>query len=1016
MALGVGIGGGGREFVHWLGENVGLGDLSHVHRNARGMEWTFDGGRIVDGAAIPPADAHRVDIGRIRIEVGTYLDESPARSESGVAIADAFLRAKLGSRQDMADLYIDRFGHSTSIVDVPTWESVVVSHATPGYSRRVESLARQSESYREHFRAIQASGGSRLLDLGRVVYLLAPEPMHLGDEWASLASANSNRVYSLADINLVLSEFTELFSLDSATDVPSVEAVNPFVRMLFSGFVPSSSSEYVDIFRWLSSRAVASLTRSDSSDAFIRSALPVVAARGGCLPVLLGDGAVMLAADVVRLADYLERDPKLMVEPGAKALLLHAHRLRPGTPDREAQMEFALRRMSLMVEADRIAEALPERDWRPVWSSTSPTNVHRVLSEDGAGVLAVAVCPGQSPFRAYAGLGNGSIRQVRRTQSILLETDSLGSEAEIRGLAVVPRDGADLVIVASSDATVRAFQVNDPSETPSVERIWWHAEPLGSPLTTATVWVSHSGAAVVLTGGVSGTVWRHDLMTGEDLGPLLEWGAEIRSIRVVHIAQAAYAVVAAVDGRVAVVDLCSAEELSTGSLAEWAASTSLSLLTPSCMDAVVVGDEIHVLVGCAMGEVFEGVWSAATGLTLGELSIPGVPLSGVNEVVLRVGEEGNIQRFISRNDAVWLRFDPQDARQVKAFVGHAGPVLSQVVMTASTGEVVSLTGGSEGTVRIWRHVDVVDEALAYLRVNRHRGAIRAVEVRLEGSEVEVVTGADDGDVRVWYGSHASRGWVISQHQGSVSSFLWLPTPMGPRLVVGASDGTLRLASTETSKEAARLLGIAHEGVTALAASHSDGMFWSAGNDGGITLWDALAGVARGSQVICRYGKVTAMVTDSYGRVYVGGQDGSLTVVDPDNLGVISDRRFDSAVVTLDIVPDLELLIVGLARGQILTIDVSHGLGGRTRDLFLHDLGAVTAKAIELHGHVAIAAVGRDRNLVVIDLNSRALLHEIGLEGYPTDLAASGQFIAISTTAGVTLFRFADGHLQTARGR
>lgn len=1016
VALEVGIGGGGREFVRWLGEVLGLGEVSSTQRTDEGLVWTFGDGRVVDAAALPPTAEHIDQIGRVRVESGSSRPEDLPTIEAGDDVARAFLHRSLGARAPVSDDYLDRFGLATSLVDVPEWASVMATRATPGYIRRVEGMARKAESYREHFRAIRSAGGSRLLDLGRVVYLLAPEPMHLGDEWASLASANSNRVYSLADINLVLSEFAELFTLDSGSEVPTVEAVNPFVRVLFSGFVPSSSSEYVEIFQWMSTRAVESLMRSDSSDSFVRSALPLVAARGNCLSKLLANGAAMLAADVVRLADYLERDPALMVEPGAKALLLHAHRLQPGTPDREAQMEFALRRMSLMKEADRIAEALPERAWRPVWSSTSPTNVHRVLSEDGAGALAIAVVPHEFPFRAYVGLGNGSIRQVRRTRTTLLETGSLGSEAEIRGIAVVSLDGADLVTVASSDATVRTFRVHDPGGDPRVERVWWHEEVLGSPLTTATAWVPSSGRAVVLTGGVSGTVWRHDLLTGDDLGPLVEWGAEIRSIRVVEVAQSSVAVVAAVDGRIGLVDLRDDAELASGTLAEWSAGAGSALLTPSCMDAVDLDGTVRLLVGCAMGEVFEGTWAPGGDLTLARLSLPGVPPSGVNEVVLRSGPHGNIQRYIARNDGVWLRFDPDDKRRVKVFVGHAGPVLSQVVLNVpGSGERISLTGGSEGTVRIWRHVDDIDEALAYLRVNRHRGAIRAVEVRVERSEVEVVTGGSDGDVRVWHGSHASRGWVVSQHQGSVSSFLWLATSTGPRLVVGASDGTLRLASTDPSPESARLLGIAHEGVTALAASSSDGMFWSAGNDGGITRWDALAGVARGSQVVCRYGSVTAMVTDSYGRVYVGGQDGSLTVVDPDDLAVLSVRRFDSAVVTLDIVTDVHLLVVGLASGQIFTVDVVRGLGGHTRDLFRHDLGAVTAKAIELNGQIAVVGVGRDRKLVVVDINSRAVLHEIGLEGFPTDLAATGQYIAVSTTAGVTLFEFADGHLHSVRG-
>jgi WD40 repeat protein len=1018
ITLEMGVGGGGREFIRWVGEKIHLGRPVSVQRTESGLLWEFDGGRIVDAASLPPtSDYDGPGIGRLRIESGRHQQDHIAGLQSGVELANVFIRESLrGGVEGASEGYLNQFGPLSSIVDVPGWSDVASTFGSPGYNRRVENLARQSESFREHFRAMQAAGGSRLLDLGRVVYLFAPEPMHLGDEWANLASVISKRVYSLADVNLVLSEFAELFKLDSSADVPTVEAATPFIRMLFSGFVPSSSSEYVEIFNWMSRRAVASLIRRDSSDSFIRSAIPIVAARGCCLPALLEDGAVMLASDIVQLADYLERDPALMIEPGAKALLLHAHRLQPGIPDREAQMEFALRRMSLMPEADRIADALPERAWRPVWSSTSPSNVHRVLSEDGAGVLAIAVVPDQFPFRAYVGLGNGCVRQVRRTSVTMLDTSSLGSEAEIRGITVVPLSDCDLVTVASSDATVRTFRVTDPCGDPRVELLWTHAEKLGSPLTTATVWRKRTDDFVVLSGGVSGTVWQNDLQSGEDLGPLVQWGAEIRSIRVVELHRNPIAVVTAVDGRVGVVDLENGVELATISLAECSTDVGFVLPTPSCLDAVVVDDSIRVLVGCAMGEVFEGSWTPGVGLSLGALILKGVPPSGVNEVVLRTYGTSGLQRFIARNDGVWLRYDPDDSHRVKVFVGHAGPVLSQAVFTLPiTGEVVSLTGGSEGTVRIWRHVNVVDEALAYLRVNRHRGAIRAVEVRVVDGEVEVATGGDDGDVRAWQGSQASRGWVVSQHQGHVSSFLWLQTAMGTHLVVGASDGTLRLASMESTQEPARLLGIAHEGVTSLAASHVDGVFWSAGNDGGITRWDALAGVARGSHVVCRFGKVTSMVTDAYGRVYVGGQDGSLTLVDPDTIETLGSIRFNSAVVTLDMVVALNLLILGLASGQVLTIDVTHGLTGLTRDLYQHELGAVTVKAIELHGQVAVVGVGRDRKLVVIDLNSRVVLHEIGLEGFPTGLAASGAYIAVSTTAGVTLFEFSDGNLNSTLG-
>lgn len=1017
VSLDVGIGGGGRAFVAWLCRALSFGSGGVPKRTPRGLEWEFQEWRVIDGASSPPQGGFRADLGRIRIERCAHHGDSFAVSMTApLEVAPEFLRAEGGAEAAGVATFVDKFGALTSIADVTGWAEAISSNDRPGYIRRVEGFVRNSESFRAHFRDLQTLGGARLLDLGRVIYLLAPEPMHLGDEWASLASANSNRTYSLADINLALSEFADLFLLDSSSEVPTVAATNPFVRMLFSGFVPASSSEYLEIFRWMSARAVASLLRPDSSDSFIRSSLPVVAARGGCLPALLEDGAIMLSADVGRLSEYLERDPLLIVEPGAKALLLHAHRLRPDTVNREAQMELALRRMSLTVEADRIAEALPERSWRPVWSSTSPTNVHRILSEDVAGVLSISVVPGQSPIRAYAGLGNGRIRLLRGDGSRLLDTGEDGSQAEIRGFAALNLAGTDFVVAAASDATIRAFRIDQPATGVKGELLWTRSEPLASPLTTAAIWVSPLGSPVVLSGGVSGTVWRHDLVTGAELEPLIQWGAEIRSIRIVEVPGRSIAVVAAVDGRIGLVDLAEGTMLTSGTLSEWAQFDVHTMLTPSSMDAVRDGDRIRMLIGCAMGELFEAAWSVEEGLTMSVLSLAGTPPSGVNEVNL-VASRGHLKRYIARNDGVWLRYDPDDVRQVKVFVGHAGPVLSQAILRSpDTAEVISLTGGSEGTVRIWRHVEVVDESLSYLRVNRHRGAIRAVEVKAENDSVVVVTGGDDGDVRVWNGADASRGRIVSQHQGHVTSFLWLPTSSGLKLVVGAADGTLRLAPVEDRQEPARLLGIAHEGVTALASRVADGMFWSAGNDGGITLWDALAGVARGSKVVCRYGKVTAMVTDSRGHVYVGGQDGTLSVIDPDSLEILSSRNFDSAVVTLDEIPGLHLLVLGLASGRVSTLDISHSANDITRDLFQHELGSVAVKVLELHGQVAVVSVGRDRKLIVIDVNSRAVLHEIGLEGFPTDLAASENFIAVSTTAGATLFEFSDGHLFSTTGR
>lgn len=1013
VALDVGIGGGGREFCAWLARELNLGSERTGKHTQRGFEWEWSAGRLVDGASCPPEGEGQADLGFLRIDrADPKTGSAPLQIACPAEIASAFLSGRAADTSAVRT-FISRFGALTSIADVDGWAQEVFSHHRPEYVRRVESLIRNSKSFRQHFRSLQQSGGSRLLDLARVIYLLAPEPMHLGDEWASIASASSSRIYSLADINCVLSEFPKLFLVNSRSEVPEVEATSPFVNLLFSGFVPGSSSEYADIFQWMSKRAVKSLMRTDSADSFISATLPMVATKGGCLPALLQDGALMLAADPVRLADYFERDPSIMVKPGAKAFLLHAHRLAPGRADRDAQMEFALRRMSLTAQANCIAAELPPRAWRAAWSSTSPPNVHRVLAEDAAGVLSISVLSSTSPFRAYAGLGNGRIRALWRDRSRLVDTGDGGSQAEIRGISAAKVADVDFVVTVGSDSVIRAFRIEDPDVNEHAALLWSKHTEHASPLTTVAIWAPPGGSPLVLSGGVSGTAWCHDLLTGAERQPLVADGAEIRSICPIETDDRSVAVVATVDGRIKFFDLANGREVVSGMLMPRGNSAEVASFTPSCMDAVREGDRIRVLVGCAMGELFEATWDGDHGLIISELELSRVPRSNVNEVLL-VTSPGRLKRYIARSDGVWLRFDPDDAQPVKAFVGHAGPVMCQAVFVPpGDDEVVGLTGGSEGTVRIWRHVETVEESLAYQRLNRHRGAIRAVEVRADDDAVDVVTGGDDGNVRMWHGVDAQRGQIVSKHQRQVTRFLWLRTASGPKLIVGSADGTLRLATIGTTQEPARLLGIAHEGITELASSLTDGMFWSAGNDGGITRWDALAGVARGSQVVCQYGKVTAMATDSYGRVYVGGQDGSLSAVDPDSLEILTTRKFNSVVASVDHAPDLNLLVLGYANGHIATLmDIGHRTGDLPRNLYRHRLGAVAVKAIDLEGQAVILSIGRDRKLVVIDVHTRAILHEVNLEGFPTGLAASGNYVAVSTTAGATLFEFSDGRLSS----
>ena len=992
-------GGGGTVFSTWLARRCGI-DLSGAvaTREGQAVTWSTETALVRDSASVA--------LGRGTVELVAATADEGAVDPPLVATPELLRQCaedELGMSTELATWLSDVFGQCTVVLDCPGCAGLS-SVAECDREQFLDNGIREMPAFASLLRDLSARGGPQVLDLVRVVYLVAPHEMHLGDEWAQLASACSGRKYSLANINQLISEFPELFvrSVDRLGNA-FVRPANRIVMLLFSGFVPGSSTEYYATFKWMRGRALESLVRRDSGDAYVAENLPRLALRAGALPELLADGAALLACDITSLTDCLESDPEVMSHPGAKAALLHAHRLGEHVPARAAQMELALRRMSLAREADRIDEFVSNRPWRPVWSSNNPVNVHRVIGEESAGALCISVVPDTAEFRGYVGFANGAVNQLRTHVPDVRVATPEQSPAEARGIDAVAIDGVDYVATASSDGVVRAYRVTDPEGTAHVTPIWSDHDSHSSPLSALTIQRDRAGAHFVIATGVEGLITRHELISGTPQPPIASWGAEVRGLRALEFGGASLLVFAAVDGRVGIYDLDDGREVCVASLAEFSEAKGTQL-TPTCQSVLVVDDQLVFAVGCATGEVFCGVWRVGEQPYLYELEFPGVPPASVNAVDLCARNAG-FDVTVGRSDGVWLRYDPMSPQPIRVFTGHVGPVLALAVMPLSSGEVAVVTGGAEGAVRLWRHSRTVQESLGFLRASRHRGPVRTVELREFDGALTLVTGGSDGDVRRWRRDDPHGSVVLARHDGEVSSMCWLKGPSDNTLLaVGARDGSVRLVDPRDGAAASLLLGIAHEGVRALLAGAQSGYLISGGNDGVVTRWDAMSGVARASVPICRYGAVLALAS-SRNSLLVGGQDGSLTLLDETAMEVRTSRMFESAVVALDAIEGTDFVLVGLASGEIDLIDLSRGLAASYRRLYHHGAGLISVRGIRLFGTLAVAIIGRDRILRVIDVNSRMALHEIALEGFPNSIAVLGNQVALATSVGATLLAF-----------
>jgi WD40 repeat protein len=673
---------------------------------------------------------------------------------------------------------------------------------------------------------IAGLGGRALLDLGRALCLMDPIEMELSDEWALLAGALSDRVYSVADIGLALNEFPGLFEV-IRDPCHLVRPSSRLARELLLGGVPTSQSEHFAIYRALRDRSVAALERHDDSDRFVGLQLPRQAAAATAIPALTADALGILSSDPLALLRELESEPTELRKPAGKMIALCAHRLLT-EPDRASHLELSARKIGLHDFADTLTAQLPVRRWRPLWAQAEMPHTHRVALEHSSPLLSLATAQDPSGL-AFAGSADGSVWRISPYDhpSRLAGSDSLGGE--IRTIAACVIEGRPFVAVGTSTHAVGVLNGDHG------ELAWLDTQAHKDPLSVSCIHPKDGGA--LLTAGVGGYIYRHPLQDGEGQGSILyQHGSEIRDIRVVQASGVDLVVFCGVDGVVGIVRYVDGTRAAHWHMVEDVLNS---------VSAKIDGEMLLLVAGTSHGSVRQ------LRIEIGEI------LSGdcsnwfrddewkeltshsraVNCVRI-IEDEGGLAVLSASSDASWQWNDEGGVRQ--RALGHVAPIWSIDLMEAERRYVV--TAGGEGVCRLWLTDAVLDERIANSQPLAHRGPVSAIELAADpAKEILVITGGNDGDVRAAAPNLPEGGELLARHDSEISTLLSVSiNETRSHVVSGSIDGTLRLTSIDAGRHHdSVVLGIAHEGVTSLSLDPlgARSELVSGGMDGTVTSWD-----------------------------------------------------------------------------------------------------------------------------------------------------------------------------------
>lgn len=230
------------------------------------------------------------------------------------------------------------------------------------------------------------------------------------------------------------------------------------------------------------------------------------------------------------------------------------------------------------------------------------------------------------------------------------------------------------------------------------------------------------------------------------------------------------------------------------------------------------------------------------------------------------------------------------------------------------GKTLAAAGGSPaeaGYVELWSW----PECKSLGRLDGHTDVVYDL-AWLEGGN-RLATASADRTVRLWDTSSRKSIETLSGHSGPVLTLA--SSPDGKWLCSGSADHTIRVWSSNDGRLVRALVN--HLGPVHLlafrpgVAKDQPPYLASAGGDNTIRIWQPSIG--RMVRIIRHPEPVyAALWSDDGSRLFSGGKDGTLRVIDGDSDEILREHKLGVAITSLAIRSSPQQLVVGDSRGEI----------------------------------------------------------------------------------------------------
>ncbi|MFH8737213.1 caspase family protein [Streptomyces sp. NPDC017964] len=519
-----------------------------------------------------------------------------------------------------------------------------------------------------------------------------------------------------------------------------------------------------------------------------------------------------------------------------------------------------------------------------------------------------------------------------------------GHTGRVSGVAVVEIDNRPHAVTASTDRTVRVWDVASGTERAVL------AGHTGSVIAVAESEIDNRPHFLTTHGDGTVRVW--DLVSGSERAAFTGHTDWVSALAVSKVGGRSHVLTASIDGTVRVRDLASDTER-----AFLAGHTG----RVTAVAMVELDDRPHALAGQDDGTV--RVWDLVSGFERFALTghIHGVNAVVVTEIdnrphALTAGGDGTVR--------VW---DLVSGSERAVFIGHFAGVNAVAVVDLDN-RLHAVTASDDRTVRVWDLASGSERTV----LTGHTGRVTAVAVTVLDNRPHAVTSSDDETVRVWDLASGTDHDALSSHTRWVSALTTAEIYDSPYVLTG-DGGTVRVRELATGTERAALTD--RDGwVTALVVTETDNRpHVLIGGDDVVRVWDLTTGTERAA-LTDRDGLAIAVAvavteTDNRPHAVTAGHDGTVRLWDlasgTERAALSSQSVWVGSVAVTEIGHRPHALF---ADGETVRVwDVS---SHTERTALTGHLGRVNAVAVtQLHGLPFAVTTGRDRTVRLWDLVS-----------------------------------------------